>query len=236
MSFPSAVAVLTSPNSRLPDPWDSPADGPVAVGGDLGPDRLVEAYEKGIFPWYSNDDDPVLWWSPDPRAILQVENFKPSKSLRKIIRNGHFQVTFDQAFSEVIAACAEPRSGSMETWITPNMQQAYIALHELELGHSVECWQEGELVGGLYGVSLGTMFFGESMFSKVSNASKVALAELIDRLNRWGFTLLDCQIMSPHLASLGAIDMPRNQFLSLLLENRRYTTRPGRWELPVEYT
>ena len=236
MSFPSAVAVLTSPNSRLPDPWDSPADGPVAVGGDLGPDRLVEAYEKGIFPWYSNDDDPVLWWSPDPRAILQVENFKPSKSLRKIIRNEHFQVTFDQAFSAVIAACAEPRSSSTETWITPNMQQAYIALHELELGHSVECWQEGELVGGLYGVSLGTMFFGESMFSKVSNASKVALAELIDRLNRWGFTLLDCQIMSPHLASLGAIDMPRNQFLSLLLENRRYTTRPGRWELPVEYT
>ena len=236
MSFSSAVAVLTSPNSRLPDPRDSPTDGPVAVGGDLGPDRLIEAYEKGIFPWYSNDDDPVLWWSPDPRAILQVENFKPSKSLRKIIRNGHFQVTFDQAFSEVIAACAEPRSSSMETWITPNMQQAYIALHELELGHSVECWQEGELVGGLYGVSLGTMFFGESMFSKVSNASKVALAELIDRLNRWGFTLLDCQIMSPHLASLGAIDMPRNQFLSLLLENRRSTTRTGRWELPVEYT
>ncbi|HCP49691.1 MAG TPA: leucyl/phenylalanyl-tRNA--protein transferase, partial [Gammaproteobacteria bacterium] len=168
MSFSSAVAVLTSPNSRLPDPRDSPTDGPVAVGGDLGPDRLIEAYEKGIFPWYSNDDDPVLWWSPDPRAILQVENFKPSKSLRKIIRNGHFQVTFDQAFSEVIAACAEPRSSSMETWITPNMQQAYIALHELELGHSVECWQEGELVGGLYGVSLGTMFFGESMFSKVS--------------------------------------------------------------------
>ncbi len=236
MSFSSAVAVLTSPNSRLPDPRDSPADGPVAVGGDLGPDRLIEAYEKGIFPWYSNDDDPVLWWSPDPRAILQVENFKPSKSLRKIIRNGHFQVTFDQAFSEVIAACAEPRSSSMETWITPNMQQAYIALHELELGHSVECWQDNQLVGGLYGVSLGTMFFGESMFSKVSNASKVALAELIDRLNRWDFTLLDCQIMSPHLASLGAIDMPRNQFLSLLLENRRYTTRPGRWELPVEYT
>ena len=236
MRFPSAVSVLTSPNSRLPDPWYSPAAGPVAVGGDLSPDRLIEAYEKGIFPWYSDDDDPVLWWSPDPRAILQLENFKPSKSLSKVIRSGRFQVTFDQAFSEVIGACAEPRSRSMETWITPNMQRAYIALHELELGHSVECWQEGELVGGLYGVSLGTMFFGESMFSKVSNASKVALVRLIEQLNRWGFTLLDCQIMSPHIASLGAIDMPRNQFLSLLLENRRQVNRTGQWELPVENT
>ena len=235
MTFSAGVPVLTSPNTRLPDPWNSPADGPVAVGGDRSSNRLIEAYEKGIFPWFSDDDGPVLWWSPDPRAILPLEDFKPSKSLRKVIRKGYFHLTFDQAFSEVVSACAEPRPNSTETWITPNMQRAYIALHELELGHSVECWRGEELVGGLYGISLGSMFFGESMFSKVSNASKVALAGLVDHLSRWSFTLLDCQIMNPHLCSLGAIDMPRNQFLSLLLENRRRTTRMGPWAYSIEH-
>ena len=143
-------------------------------------------------------------------------------------------MTFDQAFSEVVSACAEPRSNSTETWITPNMQRAYRTLYDLELGHSVECWEEDELVGGLYGISLGAMFFGESMFSKVSNASKVALARLIEQLLQWRFTVLDCQVMNQHLRSLGAIDIPRNQFLSLLSENRRHATRTGRWDLCAE--
>ena len=150
------------------------------------------------------------------------------------MRQGRFRVTFDQAFTEVVSACAEPRPSSTETWITPNMQRAYRTLYELELGHSVECWQEDNLVGGLYGISLGAMFFGESMFSRVSNASKVALARLIEQLLRWRFTLLDCQVMNQHLRSLGAIDIPRNQFLSLLSDNRRRATRIGRWDLPAE--
>ena len=231
----SAASLLTSSNNRLPDPSDGPADGPIAVGGDLSPDFLIEAYNKGIFPWFSDDDGPLLWWSPDPRAVLMLEDFKPSKSLRRVMRQGRFRVTFDQAFTEVVSACAQPRPSSTETWITPNMQRAYRTLYELELGHSVECWQEDNLVGGLYGISLGAMFFGESMFSRVSNASKVALARLIEQLLRWRFTLLDCQVMNQHLRSLGAIDIPRNQFLSLLSDNRRHATRLGRWDLPGEH-
>ena len=230
----SGVSLLNSPDNRLPDPSDGPADGPVAIGGDLSPDLLIEAYNKGIFPWFSDDDGPLLWWSPDPRAVLLLEDFKPSKSLRRLMRRGRFRVTFDQAFSEVVSACAEPRSNSTETWITPNMQRAYRTLYDLELGHSVECWEEDELVGGLYGISLGAMFFGESMFSKVSNASKVALARLVEQLLQWRFTVLDCQVMNQHLRSLGAIDIPRNQFLSLLSENRRHVTRTGRWDLYAE--
>ena len=235
MTVYSAIQVLTSPDTRLPDPRNGPADGPIAIGGDLRPARLIEAYQNGIFPWFSDDAGPVMWWSPDPRAVLFLDEFKPSKSLRKVIRKGRFHVTFDQAFSDVVAACAEPRPNSAETWITPNMQRAYIALHEMELGHSVESWQEGDLVGGIYGISLGSMFFGESMFARVSNASKVALVGLIDQLNRWHFSLLDCQIMNPNLRSLGAIDMPRSQFLSLLVENRRQATRTGRWELSTDH-
>ena len=230
----SGASLLNSSDNRLPDPSDGPADGPVAIGGDLSPDLLIEAYNKGIFPWFSDDDGPLLWWSPDPRAVLLLEDFKPSKSLRRLLRRGRFRVTFDQAFSEVVSACAEPRSNSTETWITPNMQRAYRTLYDLELGHSVECWEEDELVGGLYGISLGAMFFGESMFSKVSNASKVALARLVEQLLQWRFTVLDCQVMNQHLRSLGAIDIPRNQFLSLLSENRRHATRTGRWDLYAE--
>ena len=232
----SGVSLLNSSDNRLPDPSDGPADGPVAIGGNLSPDLLIEAYNKGIFPWFSDDDGPLLWWSPDPRAVLLLEDFKPSKSLRRVMRQGRFRVTFDQAFTEVVSACAEPRSNSTETWITPNMQHAYRTLYDLELGHSVECWEEDELVGGLYGISLGAMFFGESMFSKVSNASKVALARLVEQLLQWRFTLLDCQVMNQHLRSLGAIDIPRNQFLSLLSDNRRRATRIGRWDLPTENT
>ena len=230
----SGVSLLNSSDNRLPDPSDGPADGPVAIGGDLSPDLLIEAYNKGIFPWFSDDDGPLLWWSPDPRAVLLLEDFKPSKSLRRLLRRGRFRVTFDQAFSEVVSACAEPRSNSTETWITPNMQRAYRTLYDLELGHSVECWEEDELVGGLYGISLGAMFFGESMFSKVSNASKVALARLVEQLLQWRFTVLDCQVMNQHLRSLGAIDIPRNQFLSLLSGNRHHATRAGRWDLHAE--
>ncbi len=230
----SGVPLLNSSDKRLPDPSDGPADGPVAIGGNLSPDLLIEAYNKGIFPWFSDDDGPLLWWSPDPRAVLLLEDFKPSKSLRRLMRRGRFRVTFDQAFSEVVSACAEPRSNSTETWITPNMQRAYRTLHDLELGHSVECWEEDELVGGLYGISLGAMLLCESMFSKVSNASKVALARLVEQLLQWRFTVLDCQVMNQHLRSLGAIDIPRNQFLSLLSENRRHATRTGRWDFYAE--
>ena len=141
----SAASLLTSSNNRLPDPSDGPTDGPIAVGGDLSPDFLIEAYNKGIFPWFSDDDGPPLWWSPDPRAVLLLEDFKPSKRLRRVMRQGRFRVTFDQAFTEVVSACAEPRSSSTETWITPNMQKAYRTLYDLELGHSVECWEEDEL-------------------------------------------------------------------------------------------
>ena len=199
-------------------------DGLLAVGGDLTADRILSAYRRGIFPWYS-DDQPILWWSPDPRTVLFPARLKISRSLRKTLRRGRFRVTMDRAFREVITACASPRPGSSGTWITQDMADAYSGLHETGYAHSVECWLDGRLVGGLYGVSTGRVFFGESMFSRVSDASKVAFVWLVRQLNAWDFGLVDCQIYSEHLASLGAEEIPRADFvkhLDVLCENEHH--------------
>jgi leucyl/phenylalanyl-tRNA--protein transferase len=209
LDFPDVTLALREP------------DGLLAVGGDLTPDRILSAYRRGIFPWYS-DNQPILWWSPDPRTVLFPARLKISKSLRKTLRQGRFRVTMDHAFRRVIAACAAPRPGSSGTWITQEMANAYGALHETGRTHSVECWLDDQLVGGLYGVSIGRVFFGESMFSRVSDASKVAFAWLVRQLKAWKIGLVDCQIYSAHLASLGAEEIPRADFvkyLDILCEN-----------------
>ncbi len=185
--------------------------GLLAIGGDLSPERLILAYRSGIFPWY-NAGDPILWWSPDPRCVFFPQDFGPTRSLRKTLRRGDYLVTFNQAFSQVIQACAGPRKGQPGTWITREMEKAYVGLYGLGVAHSVECWHEDRLVGGLYGLALGSVFFGESMFSTRTDASKVALAELMAKLCQWNFTLVDCQVSSDHLLSLGAVEIPRNEF------------------------
>ena len=167
-------------------------DGLLAVGGDLEPARLINAYHRGIFPWYSKGQ-PILWWAPDPRTVLFPERLKVSRSLRKTLRKGWFEVSVDQAFADVVEACGAPRKGEDGTWILPDMMRAYLRLHRGGWAHSVEVWQADRLVGGLYGVALGQVFFGESMFSRVSDASKVALTHLADRLQAWGYRLVDCQ-------------------------------------------
>ena len=189
--------------------------GLLAFGGDLSPERLLLAYSQGIFPWY-NDGDPILWWSPDPRCILLPERLHISRSLRKTLRSGKFSVTSDLAFGRVIQACRNLRKDADGTWITTEMLTAYQQLHRLGFAHSVECWQGGELVGGLYGICLGRCFFGESMFSLRPDASKVALVTLAHRLAAVGFELIDCQQTTEHLLSLGAQQVPRNRFLQLL--------------------
>ena len=190
----------------LPDP-----NGLLAAGGDLSAERLMTAYRRGIFPWYS-EEQPILWWSPDPRAVLFPDELKVSRSLRKTLRQARFRISVDTAFTAVIDACSAPRRHDRGTWITPEMREAYRHLHSLGQAHSVECWHGSELVGGLYGVSLGRVFFGESMFSRMSDASKVALAHLRDM----DFALIDCQVPSEHLANLGAREIPRDSFLRLL--------------------
>lgn len=215
--------------SAFPDPNGATPEGLVAYGTDLSPSLLIDAYSHGIFPWFDDDAEPVLWWSPDPRAVMAPADMHISKSLAKRIRSGVFHVTVDRAFAEVTAACAEPRASSGGTWITRKMRAAYRQLHDLGLAHSVEAWRGNDLVGGLYGVSLGRMFFGESMFSRVADASKVACARLAEQLDCWGFTLIDCQIPTQHLASLGAREMARCRFLELVAANRRYPDRRGRW-------
>ncbi|HEX4387376.1 MAG TPA: leucyl/phenylalanyl-tRNA--protein transferase [Steroidobacteraceae bacterium] len=192
--------------------------GLLAAGGDLSPERLVAAYRRGIFPWYS-PGQPVLWWSPDPRAVLFPEEFRISRSLAKTLRNGGFTVTNDADFAAVIDGCAAPRAASPGTWITSEMRAAYLQLHRLHLAHSVEVCHAGELVGGLYGVRLGSVFFGESMFSRVRDASKAALARLVDLCRREGVVVIDCQLPSRHLESLGSRSIPRAQFQALLREH-----------------
>ncbi len=199
-----------------PDLALSEPDGLLAVGGDLSPARIINAYLNGIFPWYS-EGQPLLWWSPDPRAVLFPDKLHLSRSLKKIIRKGVFTTTLDQAFEQVIYHCAQtPRKDQDGTWITDEMSQAYIHLHKLGLAHSAECWLDGKLVGGLYGLALGRVFFGESMFSHQSNASKVAFVHLLDELKKADYALIDCQVTTDHLLSLGAEEIPRNQFLSLV--------------------
>ena len=215
--------------SAFPDPDLASTEGLLAYGGDVGPERLIDAYSHGIFPWFNDDDEPVLWWSPDPRAVMAPSDMRISRSLAKRLRSGRFRVTVDEAFADVTAACAQPRKSSPGTWITPSMRAGYLALHEMGLAHSVETWCEGELAGGLYGVSLGRMFFGESMFAWVSDASKVALAHLVHQLEAWGFTLIDCQLPNEHLATLGVREIPRRDFLALVRANNAEATRCGRW-------
>lgn len=215
--------------SAFPDPNGATPEGLVAYGTDLTPPLLIDAYSHGIFPWFDDDTEPVLWWSPDPRAVMAPAELHISKSLAKRVRSGLFKVTVDMAFAEVTAACAEPRADRGGTWITRKMRDAYQQLHDLGLAHSVETWRNNDLVGGLYGVSLGRMFFGESMFSRVSDASKVAFAHLAKQLEGWDFTLIDCQIPTRHLASLGAREVARRHFLDLVAANRRYPDRRGRW-------
>jgi leucyl/phenylalanyl-tRNA---protein transferase len=198
----------------FPPPELAEADGLLAVGGDLSPQRLLLAYSLGIFPWY-NEGDPILWWSPDPRCILDPRDFHLSRSLARLLRRQSFTVTCNGAFQQVVAACAELRASS-GTWLGPDMRQAYGRLHQLGYAHSVECWQGEELVGGIYGVALGRCFFGESMFHRVSGASKVALLALAQRLREGGGELIDCQLPTAHLHSLGARDISRGEFLRRL--------------------
>jgi len=202
-------------NDRLifPPPEFAEPEGLLAVGGDLSPSRLLLAYSMGIFPWFS-EEEPILWWSPDPRCVLAPAELKISRSLAKTLRQDRFRVGFNEAFPAVVAACADSRRGQgAGTWITGNMQQAYDRLHRLGFAHSVECWQGDELVGGLYGVCLGRCFFGESMFHRATDASKVALVALARRMEEKGWPLIDCQLPNPHLVSLGAKEIPRREFL-----------------------
>lgn len=213
----------------FPDPEAANPDGLLAIGGDLRPDRLLLAYEMGIFPWYS-PPDPVLWWCPDPRCVLYCKQLKVSKSMRNVLNQGMFTVTFDEAFKEVMLGCKNAqRPGQDGTWITQEVIDSYSYLHRLGVAHSVEVWHEGRLVGGLYGVSLGRMFFGESMFSEMSNASKVGFIHLVRSLDAMDFELIDCQIYNDHLGSLGAELIPRRQFLDTLAAALNTDTLRGNW-------
>ncbi|HEX6899514.1 MAG TPA: leucyl/phenylalanyl-tRNA--protein transferase [Thermoanaerobaculia bacterium] len=215
-----------------PPSWASP-DGVLAVGGRPDPETLKEAYSRGIFPW-PHEEVPLLWFCPDPRFVLVPEEAHVSRSLRKEMRRGSFEVRADTAFHEVIRACArKERPGQKGTWITSDMIAGYTALHEEGLAHSIEAWQDGRLVGGLYGISMGAVFFGESMFAEVPNASKVAFATLLGNLIRWDFHLVDCQAYTPHLESFGAQDWPRPRFLSALKRALRRPTRMGPWTLEL---
>lgn len=187
------------------------------MGGDLTPQRLLEAYRKGIFPWF-NEGEPILWWSPDPRMVLFPDELRISRSLSKELKKSNYQIRTDHRFSEVMRACAAPRKGQAGTWIHPEMIAAYTTLHEMKFAHSVEMWMDGELVGGLYGIALGKIFFGESMFSRTPNASKIAFVHLVRQVQEWGFGLIDCQVKTDHLASLGAREIPRATFAQYLSE------------------
>jgi leucyl/phenylalanyl-tRNA--protein transferase len=203
--FPPVTQALRSPNGLL------------AAGGDLSAARLLEAYRHGIFPWFS-EGEPILWWSPDPRMMLVPGEFKISHSLRKTLRNDRHEVRMDSAFEQVMRACAAPRKEANGTWILEEMIAAYCELHRMGYAHSVETWMDGELAGGLYGIALGKMFYGESMFSRKTDASKIALAHLCAQLERWDFGMIDCQMNTPHLASLGAREIPRSEFVARLQE------------------
>jgi leucyl/phenylalanyl-tRNA--protein transferase len=214
--FPPLQRALKHPNGLL------------AAGGDLSPERLLAGYRHGIFPWFS-DDDPILWWSPDPRMVLVPDELKVSRSLAKALRNRPHEIRYDSAFVDVISACAEPRANSSGTWITDRMREAYESLHRLGHAHSVETWIDGELAGGLYGVALGRVFFGESMFTRARDASKIALVALVERCKSEGIMLIDCQMHTGHLATLGAREIPRREFARLLQELVHYPKAAGSW-------
>jgi leucyl/phenylalanyl-tRNA--protein transferase len=214
----------------FPPPHKAIKEGLLAVGGDLCLERLLLAYSLGIFPWYS-EEDPILWWSPDPRLVLYPNRFHASRSLKKQLRSGTFEVTADTAFEAVMKGCADHRGKGHEgTWIVPDVIDAYCELHDAGFAHSVETWKEGRLVGGLYGVSLGGVFFGESMFKRVSNASKIALATAVEHLQATGFDLIDCQVTTTHLIQMGAQEIPRPLFLRQLRQSIKRPTMRGKWQ------
>ncbi|MEW5707544.1 MAG: leucyl/phenylalanyl-tRNA--protein transferase [Pseudomonadota bacterium] len=219
--FPPVETALASPNGLL------------AAGGDLSLARLLDAYRRGIFPWF-NEGEPILWWSPDPRMVLFPPEIRISRSLRKTLRHRRYEIRCDTAFRRVMGACAAPRPGQAGTWISPLMMEAYEGLHRAGYAHSVETWIDGELAGGLYGVALGRAFFGESMFYLVPDASKIALVHLARQLERWGFGLIDCQMTTPHLRSLGAREIPRSDFTRRLAELVNYGGVTGKWRFDAD--
>jgi leucyl/phenylalanyl-tRNA--protein transferase len=214
--FPSVEQAMRQPNGLL------------AAGADLSPERLLDAYRHGIFPWFSAGD-PILWWSPDPRMVLFPHEFKISHSLRKTLRRGNYELRTDTAFEQVMRACAAPRDAEGGTWIQEEMIAAYVRLHRMGVAHSIETWMNGELAGGLYGIGIGRMFYGESMFSRKTDASKIALAHLSLQLQRWNFGMIDCQMKTTHLATLGAREIPRRQFLERLQELIHYPDTVTPW-------
>jgi len=216
-SFPEVHQALTDP------------DGLLAAGGCLSTQRLINAYKQGIFPWYS-EDSPILWWSPNPRLVVFPEKLHISKSLQKTLRKQIYQVSFDSAFTQVIEACAAPRQGETGTWLSQDMQQAYRQLHHAGYAHSIETWHNNELVGGLYGIALGKVFFGESMFHTKTNASKIAFVSLVQQLSVWGYQLIDCQVHTSHLSSLGAEEIKRSQFCALLEQYCDTPPSPSAWQ------
>jgi leucyl/phenylalanyl-tRNA--protein transferase len=216
--FPPLTEALADPNGLL------------AAGGDLSEASLVDAYKQGIFPWFSTGQ-PILWWSPDPRMVLIPTELKITRSLNKVLRKRDYEVRADTAFNEVISACAAPRATQSGTWISDEMIAAYSGLRARGIAHSVETWIDGELAGGLYGVALGRMFYGESMFTRMSNASKIALVHLVRQLQRWQFGLIDCQMHTSHLASFGAREIPRAGFMRKLQELVNCPHQPGQWNL-----
>lgn len=226
-----------SQDFRFPPVELASPEGLLAIGGDLRSERLLEAYRHGIFPWY-NKGQPILWWSPDPRAVLLPPKLRISRSLRKTLRKGEYVVTLDTQFLSVINACAKPRVQNLEggTWITPEMIEAYFHLYEQGYAHSVETWFEGTLVGGLYGVALGGIFFGESMFSQRPNASKFAFVHLVRQLEEWGYTHIDCQLPSAHLSSLGTEEIRRQDFLRMLDHTLALPDRLGAWQFDSKLT
>jgi leucyl/phenylalanyl-tRNA--protein transferase len=219
--FPPSNEALTEP------------DGLLAAGGALNPQWLIEAYCQGIFPWFEDDTGPIYWWCPSQRGVVEPGKMKISRSLRKTLKNHKFTVTADRAFAEVVNACAGTRIHSVGTWITPDMMLAYNELNKAGVAHSIEVWDADALIGGLYGLSLGRMFFGESMFATKSNASKIAFFKLNQLLEQWNFDLIDCQMMNPHLESIGAKPMSRENFLELLKNNDLRDTRLGAWQLTL---
>ena len=225
------VLAPNDPTGAFPDVNEAlrEPDGLLAVGGDLSVARLTNAYRHGIFPWYS-DGDPILWWSPDPRTVLVPRQLRVSRSLRKLLRRRSLGCTLDRDFPAVIKACAEPREAGGGTWLVPEMISAYRALHVRGIAHSVEVWQDGVLVGGLYGVAIGGVFFGESMFSRVDNGSKIALVHLCQRLDAWGFGMIDCQVMTEHMIRMGAVQVRRARFIDMLEALRDQPSPRGSWD------
>lgn len=230
-----AISWLGAPaDSPFPPVEQATSHGLLAAGGDLSSTRLLNAYRQGIFPWF-NAYDPILWWSPNPRMVFHTDNFHVSKSLKKALRQKPFNITFDHDFIAVMQACAAPRLSKMpadqhETWIHNEMIAAYTELHHAGYAHSVECWQNGQLVGGVYGVAIGKMFFGESMFSFKTNASKIALVALAQQLRQWGYPLIDCQVYSEHLSRLGAVTLPRERFVQQVQKLCSLSGQSGSWQ------